>query len=51
MEIILKLVRAFLGKKISLETLVVFEKLLHYRKRFNKEIKEQIHLAKGKSIN
>ena len=37
-----KLVRAFLGKKISLETLVVFEKLLHYRKRFNKEIKEQI---------
>ena len=37
-----KLVRAFLGKKISLETLVVFEKLLHYRKRFDKEIKEQI---------
>ena len=37
-----KLVRAFLGKKITLETLVVFEKLLHYRKRFNTEIKEQI---------
>ena len=37
-----KLVKAYLGKKISLETLVVFEKLLHYRKRFDKEIKEQI---------
>jgi hypothetical protein len=37
-----KLVRAFLGKKITLETLVVFEKLLHYRKRFDTEIKEQI---------
>ena len=37
-----KVLRAYLGKKISLETLVVFEKLLHYRKRFNKEIKEQI---------
>ena len=36
-----KVLRAYLGKKISLETLVVFEKLLHYRKRFDKEIKEQ----------
>jgi len=37
-----KLVKAYLGKKISLETLVVFEKLLHYRKRFDKEIKDAI---------
>lgn len=36
-----KVLRAYLGKKISLETLVVFEKLLHYRKRFDKDIKEQ----------
>ena len=35
-----KLVKAYLGKKISLETLVIFEKLLHYRKRFDKEINE-----------
>ena len=35
-----KLVKAYLGKKISLETLVIFEKLLHYRKRFDKEIDE-----------
>ena len=33
-----KLIKAYLGKKISLETLVIFEKLLHYRKRFDKEI-------------
>ena len=37
-----KLVKEYLGKKISLETLVVFEKLLHYRKRFDKEIKDAI---------
>ena len=37
-----KLVKAYLGKKISLETLVLFEKLLHFRKTFDKEIKEQI---------
>ena len=37
-----KLVKAYLGKKISLETLVIFEKLLHFRKTFDKEIKEQI---------
>ena len=36
-----KVLRAYLGKKISLETLVVFEKLLHYRKRFDKDIKEE----------
>jgi len=37
-----KLVKAYLGKKISLETLVIFEKLLHFRKTFNKEITDQI---------
>ena len=37
-----KLVKAYLGKKISLETLVIFEKILQYRKIFDKEIKEQI---------
>tara|TARA_B000000460_G_C21497664_1_gene384758 strand:+ start:520 stop:1119 length:600 start_codon:yes stop_codon:yes gene_type:complete len=37
-----KLVKAYLGKKISLETLVIFEKLLHYRKRFDKEIRDAI---------
>ena len=37
-----KLVKAYLGKKISLETLVIFEKLLHFRKTFDKKIKEQI---------
>ena len=29
-----------MGKKITLETLVIFEKLLGYRKHFDKEIKE-----------
>ena len=37
-----KLVKSYLGKKISLETLVIFEKILQYRKRFDREIKEQI---------
>ena len=37
-----KLVKAYLGKKINLETLVIFEKLVHYRKTFDKEIREQI---------
>ena len=37
-----KLVKAYLGKKISLETLVIFEKLLDFRKTFNKEITDQI---------
>ena len=37
-----KLVKAYLGKKISLETLVIFEKLLCFRKTFNKEITDQI---------
>ena len=37
-----KLVKAYLGKKVSLETLVIFEKLVSYRKTFDKEIREQI---------
>ena len=37
-----KLVKAYLGRKISLETLVVFEKLLQYRKRFDNEIRDTI---------
>ena len=37
-----KLIKAYLGKKISLETLVIFEKLLDFRKTFNKEITDQI---------
>ena len=35
-----KLVKAYLGKKITLETLVIFEKLLSYTNLFNEEIKE-----------
>ena len=35
-----KLLKAYLGKKISLETLVIFEKLLHYKKQFDREIAE-----------
>ena len=35
-----KLLKAYLSQKISLDTLVVLEKLLHYRKRFDKEIDE-----------
>tara|TARA_B100001750_G_C15508208_1_gene601846 strand:+ start:1425 stop:2009 length:585 start_codon:yes stop_codon:yes gene_type:complete len=33
-----KLVKAYLGKKISLETLVILEKLLQYRQKFDKQI-------------
>ena len=36
-----KLLKAYLGKKITLETLVIFEILLYYRKTFDKEISEQ----------
>ena len=36
-----KLLKAYLGKKITLETLVIFQKLLYYRKTFDNEIKEQ----------
>jgi len=35
-----KLVKAYLGKKISLETLVILEKILKYRKQFDKNISE-----------
>ena len=35
-----KLVKAYLGKKISLETLVILEKILHYRKQFDAKISE-----------
>ena len=35
-----KLLMAYFGKKINLETLVIFEKLLRYRKRFDIEITE-----------
>ena len=37
-----KLVKAYLGKKISLETVIIFEKLLHFRKTFDKEIRDAI---------
>ena len=33
-----KLVKAYLGKKISLETLVILEKLLQYRQKFDNQI-------------
>ena len=33
-----KLVKAYLGKKISIETLVILEKLLQYRQKFDKQI-------------
>ena len=36
-----KLVKAYLGKKISLETLVILEKVLQYRERFDKDITEK----------
>ena len=35
-----KLVKAYLGKKISLETLVILEKILKYRKQFDAKISE-----------
>ncbi len=35
-----KIIKAYLGKKISLETLVIFDKLVQYRKQFDNEIKE-----------
>ena len=35
-----KILKAYLGKKISLETLVIFDKLLHYREQFDKDITE-----------
>jgi|TARA_Y100000034_G_scaffold102099_1_gene126797 hypothetical protein len=35
-----KLVKVYLGKKISLETLVILEKILRYRKRFDAKISE-----------
>ncbi len=37
-----KLVKAYLGKKISLETVIIFEKLLRFRKTFDKEIRDTI---------
>jgi len=36
-----KLIKTYLGKKISLETLVILEKILHYRKHFDKKIQEK----------
>ena len=35
-----KLVKAYLGKKINLETLVILEKILQYRKQFDAKISE-----------
>jgi len=35
-----KLVKAYLGKKVSLETLVILEKILKYRKQFDAKISE-----------
>lgn len=35
-----KLLKAYLAKKISLETLVILDRLVHYRERFDREIKE-----------
>jgi len=35
-----KLVKAYLGKKISLETLVILEKILKYRQQFDAKISE-----------
>ena len=35
-----KILKAYLGKKISLETLVIFDKLLDYREQFDKDITE-----------
>ena len=47
-----KLLKAYLGKKITLETLVILQKLLYYRKTFDKEISEQFIWPKiGRLIN
>jgi len=35
-----KLLKAYLGKKINLETLVILEKILKYRERFDAKISE-----------
>ena len=36
-----KLIKAYLGKKITLETLVILEKVLQYREAFDKDITEK----------
>ena len=36
-----KLIKAYLGKKINLETLVILEKVLQYKEVFDKDITEQ----------
>ena len=36
-----RLIKAYLGKKISLETLVILEKVLQYRTRFDERINEK----------
>jgi hypothetical protein len=36
-----RLIKAYLGKKISLETLVILEKVLQYRTRFDEQINEK----------
>ena len=36
-----KIIKAYLGKKIKLETLIIFEKLLRFRKQYDEEIKEK----------
>ena len=35
-----KLIKAYLGKKINLETIIILEKVLQFRERFDKEISE-----------
>ena len=35
-----KIIKEYLGKKITLETLIIFEKLLKFRKRYDTDIKE-----------
>ena len=35
-----KIIKEYLGKKITLETLIIFEKLLKFRERYDKDIKE-----------
>ena len=36
-----KLIKAYLGKKINLETLIILEKVLQYREVFDKDITEK----------